>query len=255
MAICEMTPKVRLLGVEIDNLTMDEAIAAADELVSQRLPAIVVTPNVDHLVKLQDDAEFRQIYKDSSLVLADGVPLLWGARLTGNPLREKISGSDLFPKLCERAATKGRRVFFLGGRPGAAQAASRALQAKHKDLDVAGVYCPPFGFENDAAENEKIVRLILEAKPDILFVGLGAPKQEKWIHRYRYDYKVPVSIGIGISFEYISGMVPRAPVWIQKAGLEWFFRLCSEPGRLWKRYLVDDMRYFWLLLRQILKKE
>jgi len=210
----------------------------------------VVTPNVDHIVQLQKNADLKKVYKDAALVLADGMPLLWAAKFLGTPLKEKISGSDLFPKLCEVAARKGYKLFFCGGREGAADAAKAVLEQKNLGLNVVGTYCPPFGFENDEEENNKIIAMIKDSKPDILFVGLGAPKQEKWIHKYKEKYQVPVSIGIGVSFEFIAGMVKRAPVWMQKAGLEWFWRLMMEPGRLWKRYLIDDMQFFGLVFKQ-----
>lgn len=249
-----MTPKINICNVIIDNLSMEEAIRSIEALVKKKKPAIVVTPNIDHIIKLQKDTNFREIYKNASLVLADGMPLLWAARFLGGSLKEKVSGSDLFLKLCELAAEKGHRLFFLGGRPGAALKASEILKDKYPNIQIIGTYSPPFDFENDKAENDKVVRMIKNAKPDILFVGLGAPKQEKWIYKHRNEYQVPVSIGIGASFEFVAGIVKRAPVWMQKAGLEWLWRLIQEPKRLWKRYLVDDMKFFWLVFKQKLNQ-
>lgn len=241
---------VSIGGIQITNLSFFDCLDRIGHCVGKSAQAFIVTPNIDHIIKLQRDAEFREVYKHADLVLADGVPLLWAASFLGTPLKEKISGSDLFPKLCEVAAQKGWRLFFMGGREGAADKAAEVLTQRYSGLNVAGTYCPPLGFEKDDAENKKIVGLIRAVKPDILFVGLGAPKQEKWICRHKDRYQVPVSIGIGVSFEFVAGMVRRAPVWMQKAGLEWFWRLMMEPGRLWKRYLVDDMQFFWLVLKQ-----
>jgi len=140
--------------------------------------------------------------------------------------------------------------FFLGGRPGAAVKSAEVLRNKYSNIQIVGEYSPPFGFENDKFENEKIVRTIKEVHPDIVFVGLGAPKQEKWIFSHYKELNVPVCIGVGVTFEYISGMVKRAPIWMQKTGLEWLWRLLSEPKRLWKRYLVDAMVFFWMVLKQ-----
>jgi len=229
---------------------MQETVEEIDYLIKQKAQVFAVTPNVDHIVKLQSDAELRRAYENASLVLADGIPIMWAAKFLGAPLKEKISGSDLFPKLCEVATEREYRLFFLGGRPEAALKAAEILRNRHAKIQIVGTYSPPFNFENDKVENDKIVRMIKDSKPDILFVGLGAPKQEKWIYRHKDEYQVPVSIGIGASFEFISGMVKRAPLWMQKAGLEWFWRLVMEPRRLWKRYLVDDMKFFWLVLRQ-----
>ena len=250
--MCNTDSHVVLCGITISNLVISDVEDKIDGLISRRnSPALIVTPNIDHIIKLQEDAEFREVYKHADLVLADGMPLLWAASFLGKPLKEKISGSDLFPKLCEVAAQKRWRLFFLGGREGAADKAAEVLTRRYPGLNVAGTYCPSFGFEKDDAENKKIVGLIRAVKPDILFVGLGAPKQEKWIYRHKDQYQVPVSIGIGVSFEFVAGMVKRAPVWMQKAGLEWFWRLMMEPGRLWKRYLIDDMYFFLLIVKQI----
>lgn len=247
-----MTKKkdVNICGVRIDNVEMSDIIVKVDSYIKERRFSYIVTPNADHIVKLQRDPEFGKIYGEAALVLADGMPLLWAARFLGTPLKEKISGSDLFPRLCGLAAEIGYKLFFLGGRKGAAVKAAEVLRNKSPAIKIVGCYSPPLGFENDPKENGKIIKMIRDAKPDILFVGLGAPKQEKWIYRYKGEYQVPVSVGVGASFEFTSGMVKRAPRWMQKRGLEWFWRLMMEPGKLWKRYLIDDMQFFWLVARQ-----
>lgn len=246
--------QINICGVSIHNVSMGEVLAKFAQLIEAKEPVSVVTPNVDHIVKLNHDPSFKDVYSRAALVLADGVPLLWAASFLGTPLKEKISGSDLFPKLCEVAAQKGWRVFFMGGREGAAVKAAEVLKSSYPGLVVAGTYSPDFGFEKDAAHNDKIIRMIQEAKPDILFIGLGAPKQEKWADKYKDLYKVPVSVGIGVSFEFVAGMVKRAPKWMQDAGLEWFWRLIMEPRRLWRRYLVDDMKFFSMVFAQKFSK-
>lgn len=241
---------VRISFVEINNVSMAEAIDSIISLIKKNVSGYVATCNVDHVVKLQKDELFKKIYNEASLVVPDGMPLLWAAGFLGNALKERVSGSDLFGKLCAVAEERGYRLFFLGGRPDAASQAVKVLKEKYPHIKITGTYSPPFGFENDKEENDKIIRMIKEAHPDILFVGLGAPKQEKWIYKHREEYKVPVSIGIGNSFEFVSGIVKRAPLWMQRIGLEWLWRLLMEPGRLWKRYLIDDMLFFWLVLKQ-----
>lgn len=241
---------VNICGINIHNISLDYAIEAIDLLIRDKKEAYVVTPNIDHIVKLQRDKEFKAAYDGASLVLADGVPILWASTFLGNAIKEKISGSDLFPELCKIASEKGYKLFFLGGRPMAAGRAADVLRKRHPGINIVGEYCPPFGFENDERENGIIINMIRNADPDILFVGLGAPKQEKWIYKHRHEYRVPVSIGIGASFEFVSNMVRRAPEWMQRCGLEWLWRLMMEPGRLWKRYLVDDVQFFWLVLKQ-----
>jgi N-acetylglucosaminyldiphosphoundecaprenol N-acetyl-beta-D-mannosaminyltransferase len=206
-------------------------------------PAYVVTPNAQHIVNLQDNARFRSIYDCAVLRVPDGVPLLWAARLLGTPLAGRVNGTDLCIRLCELAAVHELRVFLLGGRPGAAINAASVLTSKFPNLQICGTYCPPAGFETQAAELRKIEDVISHAKPDILLVGLGSPKQEYWIYDHHKNLGVPMSLGIGVSFELIAGVVPRAPQWMQRLGLEWFFRLLAEPLRLWQRYTIGNARF------------
>lgn len=229
---------------------MSEALAEIDSLIWQESGlAYVVTPNVDHIVKLQKDQEFLNIYNEADLILADGVPIIWAARFLGLHIKEKVSGSDLFPMLCRRAAENGQTMFFLGGREGVAEKAKAKLIQSYPDLQIVGIYSPPFGFENDLKENYKIINMINNVKPDILCVGLGAPKQEKWIYNNRQKYNAKVALGIGASFDFVAGTVERAPKWMQKVGLEWFYRTIKEPKRMYKRYFIDDMKFFPLVLR------
>lgn len=213
--------------------------------------AYVVTPNAHHIVLLQRDARFRSVYEDAFLVVPDGVPLLWASKLLNQGLCGRVNGTDLLETLCAKSEQLGLRVFFLGGRKGAAEAAASQLRSRHPALVICGTYCPAMGFENDDAENARIVAAINEARTDILFVGLGAPKQELWMHSHRESLNARVSLGIGVSFEFIAGLVPRAPRWMQVAGLEWFFRLCSEPRRLWRRYLIGNATFCFLVMRQL----
>jgi len=247
----EAPRRVELLGVPLDVLTMREAVLRIADLVERRDPCFVVTPNVDHVVRLQREPELRALYADAALSLADGVPLLWAARLLGEPLRAKVSGSDLVPRLCEQAALLGQRVFFLGGRPGAAASAAKRLCARWPRLTVAGVAAPSRGFEADPQRNARVLGAVLDAAPDLLLVGLGSPKQELWIQAHHRALGVPVSIGVGATFDYLSGQVPRAPRWMQRVGLEWSWRLLREPRRLWRRYLRDDPAFLVYLWREL----
>jgi len=246
--------RITLLGVTIDNIGWDEALAEIVRLVDQKIPSYIVTPNVDHLVRLQKDSHFREVYRKASLVLADGVPLLWGSKFLGTPIHTKVSGSDLLPRICEISVPRKYRLFFMGGREGAAAQAAIVLQNKYPGLKIVGHYCPPWGFEENEIENSKVLAAINEAKPDILLVGLGAPKQENWIYRYYEELNIPISIGIGVSFEFIAGIVKRAPLWMQRCGFEWLWRLIQEPKRLWKRYLIYDMEFFILLIKAKFQK-
>ena len=249
-----MKDKIIILGIEIDNIFKTEALQVIEKLVKNNKPSLIVTPNVDVLMNLQRDEEYREIYKKASLVLTDGVPLLWASRFLGTPIKEKISGSDIFDDICKLGAEKGYKLFFMGGREGAASHAAEIMRSKYPKIKIVGIDSPPVGFENDKNEMDRIKKLIKKTKPDILFLGLGSPKQEKWYNRYSVELGIPVTMGIGITFEYTSGMVKRAPVWMQKIGLEWFFRLMMEPKRLWRRYLINDSGFFWLVLKQKFSK-
>lgn len=241
--------RIKFLNTNVDNLTMDEAIERIDKLITKKSTSYVVTPNVDHIVKLEKDLELREVYKHADLILTDGMPLIWISKLKSNPIKEKVSGSDLFPKVCELAAEKGYKVFLLGAAEGVAKTAAENLKIKYPQLEVVGTYSPSYGFEKNKKEIEHIVSIVNKAKPDILAVGLGAPKQEKFIYKYKNKLNVPVSLAIGASIDFEAGNVERAPLWMQKSGLEWFYRLCKEPKRMFKRYLVDDLKIFRISMK------
>ncbi len=245
--------KVNILGIKVDRVGMAETIARVEKFIAEGKPRIVITPNVDHLIKARKDKEFKAIYENADLSVPDGVPLLWAAKFLGTPLVERVNGTDLFEALCACAAERGYRVFFLGAAPGVAVEAARKLTRRHPRLKVVGVYSPPFDFFNSFGENQKIEASIRAARPNILFVGLGAPKQEKWIARHRHKLQVPVSVGIGASFEYVAGLTVRAPRWMQRPGLEWLYRIIENPSRYWKRYFVEDAVFFPLVFAQRLK--
>ena len=243
--------KINICGVKIDNYTFNDAIERIiDQAVEGVLPSYVVTPNAQHVLSLQRDADFRDIYEKAFLAVPDGVSLLWSAKFLQTPLNGRVNGTDLFEELSAVAEKKGLKIFLLGGRPGAAEAAKKTLLSRHPDLKIVGTHCPPYGFESQPEELALINSKIKAAAPDILFVGLGAPKQEKWIYDNYQELRVPVSLGIGVSFELVADMVQRAPLWMQKFGLEWLFRLIVEPKRLWKRYVMGNPQFMWLVLKQ-----
>jgi N-acetylglucosaminyldiphosphoundecaprenol N-acetyl-beta-D-mannosaminyltransferase len=241
--------RIKFLNTYIDNVTMEEALEKISNMVESKQGGYVVTPNVDHLVTLEKDALFRRIYDEADLILADGKPLIWISKLLKTPIKEKISGSDLFPLLAEMAAEKGYTMFFLGAAEGVAAKAAENLKIKYPGLQVVDTYSPPYGFEDDEVELAYILDRVQEASPDILIVGLGAPKQEKFIYRYRERLKVPVALGLGASLDFEAGTVKRAPRWMSEHGLEWLYRMCKEPGRLVKRYVVDAVELLPLILR------
>lgn len=238
---CKMS-RMKFMNTEIDNLTMDETLQAIDQLIQEDKNAYVVTPNVDHIVQLETSKELQDVYNNASLILTDGKPLLWIAKWYGTPIKEKLSGSDLFPLLCDMSAKKGYRMFFLGAAEGVAAKAAKNLEKRYKGLQVVGTYSPPFGFENNVDEMNKIKEMIREAKPHILIVGLGCPKQEKFMYHHCRDLGVPISFGLGASLDFEAGNIKRAPKWMANHGLEWLFRITQDPKRMIKRYLVDDRK-------------
>ncbi len=243
--------RINICGVQVDDYSLDQVI---EQIIahakSRKAPGYVVTPNAQHIVMLQNNDRFQQIYQQATLSVPDGVSLLWAAEFLGTPLQGRVNGTDLFEQLCQAAAEVGLKVFFLGGRPGAAEGAAQVLTTRHPKLQIAGTYCPPYGFEADPSERERIQAVVAAAAPDILFVGLGAPKQEYWIAEHYQQLGIPISIGIGVSFEFVAGTVQRAPKLLQKTGLEWAFRLVTEPKRLWKRYVFGNSLFTWLVLKQ-----
>jgi N-acetylglucosaminyldiphosphoundecaprenol N-acetyl-beta-D-mannosaminyltransferase len=200
----------------------------------------VLTPNVDHVVMAEEQPALKAAYDGAGLSLTDGKPLVWLARAMGRPVPQKISGSDLIRPLVARAAKEGLSCFFFGGKDGIAEKAAAILKAEHPDLIVAGCHSPPFGFEKDPASDQAAVDVVRAARPAIVFVALGAPKQELWMHRHKEALAPAVTLGIGASLDFIAGAVKRAPGWMSDAGLEWVYRLVQEPGRMYERYLVRD---------------
>lgn len=241
--------RMKFMNTEIDNLTMKETIDEIDKLIKKDKNAYVVTPNVDHIVKLETDKELQEVYKDADLILTDGKPLIWISKFYKTPIKEKISGSDLFPLLCEMAAEKGYNMFFLGAGEGVANKAAQNLTNKFPKLNIVGTYSPSFGFEKDKKEIEKIINMVNKANTQILIVGLGCPKQEKFIHKYRKELNVPISLGLGASLDFEAGNIKRAPKWMSDNGLEWLYRLSKEPKRMFKRYIVDDVKIFKLMFK------
>ena len=238
--------QVNILSISIDNFSMSEMLEKL------KFGGVVFTPNVDHLIKLQKDKYFHRIYNSADYRVCDSQILILAAKFLGQPLREKISGSDLFPAFYwYYRHDKDVKIFLLGGPEGVAAQARRRINAKVGRELVIDSYCPPFGFEKDEQECQKIVDLINQSGATVLAVGLGAPKQEKWIYEYKNKLEnIKTFFAIGAAIEFEAGHRQRAPEWMSMAGLEWLFRLLLEPKRLWKRYLVEDLPFVFLILRQ-----
>ena len=241
-------------SLEIDPVTLAGAVDAVGALVERGRGGFVVTPNVDHVVLAERDLDFRAAYAAAALSLADGQPVVWASHLLGHPVPEKVSGSDLVWPLMERAAARGWRVFLLGAGPGVAEEAARRLRER-PGVNVAGTAAPFLtargGDGEGAAEAAAAIRA---ARPHLVLVAFGAPKQELWMSRNAGALAPAVLLGVGASVDFLAGRVRRAPRWISRAGLEWLWRLLKEPRRLWRRYLVDDPGFVLILGRQLLRR-
>ena len=243
------TSRVRIGALWIDALTFDEALDEIERLVRQRRGGSVFTPNVDHIVNVERDLELRSAYESVDLSVADGQPVVWASHLLGTPVPEKISGSDLVPRLLARARERRFRVYILGGAEGVAALVSARLSAE--GIEVAGAEGPSVGLQ--ATEDEAaLVARVHAARADLVLVGLGSPKQERFIHRTRRALAPAVLLAIGATLDFLAGTVKRSPRWMSNAGLEWMHRLASDPRRLARRYLLNDPLFalvVWRMLR------
>lgn len=246
--------KINLFDISIDSLSYEEAAEMIGQLLdSGEKQGYIFTPNVDHIVLLQRDREFRRAYEKASLVLPDGMPLIWASRLLGRPLKGRVNGTDIFCGIANIEGEMPPKIFILGGRCNNEEKEREVIVYKFPKLHLSKIYAPPFGFENDRAETDRIIKMINETPTDILVLTLGSPKSEKWILSNINKLNVKVAISVGATIDFITGRRRRAPIWMQKIGLEWFYRLVQEPRRLWKRYLVRDMLFFWILAKEFYK--
>lgn len=249
----ERSRRIRIGALELDVLDRAGALDAIAGLVREGRGGTVFTPNVDHVVQAEHDTAFRAAYGRTDLSFVDGTPVLWAARLLGTPLPDKLSGSDLFEPLLERAAREGWRVVLLGGGPGVAELAARNLRSRMPELQIVDTLAPRLSLSADAAERECVERL-LDAKAQLIFVCLGAPKQELFSDRNRERLAPAVLVGFGAAVDFAAGTLPRAPQWMSRFGLEWAFRLGREPRRLAARYLLRDPAFFKIVAKQALRR-
>jgi N-acetylglucosaminyldiphosphoundecaprenol N-acetyl-beta-D-mannosaminyltransferase len=249
-----MDSRLKMLGMEIDALSMPQAVSRIlgwIEAKTHLCCRYIVTPNVNHTVKFQENEQFRQAYAGASLVLADGKPVVLASRLLGRPLPQTVPGSDLVPALFDAYQERERlKVFFLGAGPGVAQRAAVRVQSRWSTISVVGSYSPPFGFEKNETENRKILQLIRDARPDVLVVGLGAPKQELWVYQHVDKISANVALCVGATIDFLAGEKVRAPIWLRKVGLEWLHRMLTEPRRLFWRYARDAWIFPRLVWRE-----
>jgi N-acetylglucosaminyldiphosphoundecaprenol N-acetyl-beta-D-mannosaminyltransferase len=250
--------RVHLFGVDIDLLSMAETVC----LIQQWLAAdhtnckFVVTPNVDHIVKVQTDTGLQAAYNKASLIVTDGKPVVWAANFLGVNIPGTVPGSDLVPAIFDdsQAQQLPLTVFLLGAMPGVADRAKAVIQQKWPMVKVLGTLSPDFGFDKNVADSKTICAIVNASKADLLVLGLGAPKQEIWITQYAPHLSVKVALCVGATIDFLAGEKARAPVWMRKVGLEWMHRMLSEPKRLAKRYFVDAIVFPKLVLREWLSR-
>jgi exopolysaccharide biosynthesis WecB/TagA/CpsF family protein len=235
-------PRSRLLNVWVDNLSMQELMQRLDS-------GIVFTLNPDHCYHLQRNADFFASYRQADFITSDSKYVFWSLGWIGRRIQEKVSGSDIVPTFCHHhAADPSVRVYLLGAKPGVAQTALERINAREGREVVVGAHGPSMNFVNDSDEIARVIKTINDCGATVLIVGLGAPKQEIWITKYRSAMPgVKIFMGVGATIDYEANAVPRAPRWMTRNGLEWVYRLTTEPSRYWRRYL-RDMEFFWLVL-------
>ena len=249
-----MSKKLRMFGIDFNPLTMSEAVSEVLSWTdkSEYNCQYVVTPNVDHVVKFQKDQSLRDSYKDASLVVVDGKPVLWASKIL-KPLPETVPGSDLCPAIFDAVEQhQGARVFLLGAAEGVAAKAAIEIEKRWPSITICGYYSPPMGFNAQALTNATAIELINKEKPDILIVGLGAPKQEIWTHTMQHQLQVKVALCVGASIDFLAGEKSRAPRFMRAIGLEWLHRALSEPKRLMGRYWHDAKVFPVIVIKELI---
>lgn len=240
--------RFHLAGVPIDRMTMGEALTwIAAQLRKQRTrPLLVMGPNAHIVTTAQHSPEFRSALAAADLCVPDGISVVLAGRLLGQPVPERVTGGDLMEHLCAFAARENLSVFFLGGLPGSAQGAAVALQSRYPDLRVT-TCCPPYLFEQNPAELETVLDTIRSSAPDILFVAMGVLRQEIWMHHHCATLPIRMAVSVGAALDTQAGLRRRAPRWTHKIGMEWAWRLLCEPRRLWRRYLIGNTYFIFLV--------
>jgi exopolysaccharide biosynthesis WecB/TagA/CpsF family protein len=244
-------PAIELFGVEFDSLTFEAAVDRIMAFAKSQGPHLVVTPNVDHIVRLQSDDEFSRVYAEAALRLADGAPIVLMSRLTGRSLAARVTGADLLPAVCRRAAECGLSVFVLGGAPDVLLKGMAQLAKSSPGLRIQG-YSPELGFEQNPIRSAEVAGHVRESGADIVFCCLGSPKGEKWSASTLYEVGAGVTLSVGAAIDFAAGARQRAPVIMQRLCLEWLYRLLQEPRRLAHRYLVQDRLFIRLAAREVL---
>lgn len=241
-----MTSAITMMGCRIDNLSMEETLVRIEEFIRSGQPHQHVVVNVDKLVKASRDPDLRRIINECALVNADGMPVVWAARLLGKPLKERVAGIDLFEALMRRAGEKGWRVFLLGACEEVVAAVADTYRRRYPDLAIAGWRNGYWTVDEEA----QVAAQVRASSADLLFVAISSPKKEQFLGRWQAEMRIPFAMGVGGTFDVAIGRVRRAPRWMRRAGLEWFYRFLQEPRRMFRRYFIDDMAFIWLFIKE-----
>lgn len=247
--------KIDILGTGISNVSLSETMDIFDYWIETRQSKRVCVTPVNCVLWARQNKNLRDLYNSSDLCLCDGVPLIWASSFLGNRLKGRVTGLDLLPAYLERAATKGYSMFFLGAKEGVAEQLKIFSEQKFPHIKIVGTYSPPFADKFNQDENRKMIELVNQSRPDILWVSLTAPKQDYWICELRDQLHACITIGVGGAFEVTAGIIPRAPEWMQKSGLEWLYRLIKEPKRMYRRYLIEAPLFIPLVFSQWFRQQ
>ena len=242
--------RVNILNVEVSRYDLDETMTLFSNAIDNNQKLRVCVTPVNCVLWAYRDENLKRIYNSADLVTADGVPLLWASKFLGSSIKGRVTGLDLLPEFSKISAEKGYKFFFLGAAEGVATKLANWLKNENPGLNVVGTYSPPFEDQFSESENDNMIEMINKSKADILWVSLTAPKQDYWIEEHFDRLNVSITIGVGAAFDVVAGNIKRSPKWMQKAGLEWLYRLIQEPRRLSKRYLVEAPQFIPLIVRQ-----
>ncbi len=249
-----MLKLIDILGVKISVVDIPKACAYIEGCIARQDKTYICVAPVSTVVDCQKDAEYRRIVNGAGMTTPDGVPVVWLGKLRGEKTIERTYGPDLMRAFCDLSRQQGYRHYFFGGTPENNELLIQKLKNNFSGIEIAGSCAPPLRSTGEI-EGQPILDQINEANPDVLWVGLGSPKQDYWMRNHRGRLDVPVMIGVGAAFDFIAGTKRQAPLWMRRAGLEWLFRLCCEPGRLWKRYLFGNTQFIYFLIRDMMKKK
>lgn len=244
--------RVNVLGVGVSAINMDIALKTISDWIANRSHQYVCVTGVHGVMESQADEELKAIHNDAGLVTPDGTPLVWISRLNGHREVQRVYGPDLMLALCEYSVKPGFRHYFYGGNEGVPELLAKELASRFPGISIAGTFSPPFR-ELTAEEDEDVIEMINDSHADIVWVGLSTPKQERWMSAHVGKLDASVMIGVGAAFDFHAGLKLQAPIWMQRSGLEWLFRLATEPKRLWKRYLRNNPLFVGLFVAQMLR--